>query len=368
MRQRQIVFLTIAVHMAACSTTQQIVRQETSSGSVEFVPIEASKEIKEGFALTVKPLDASELDRHAYFFSRLDGRFLFDYTETAMVRYYNTLETGENTSVVMRERRKQSFGLLDSKVQSGEMPSKVADFIKYKIKAKDEIGKNGLQPRKSSMWEVGQNKNPYFRKGGYMSIFQLTVENHSGKNETVELEKLLIQNGNEQLYPYSTEKLLDYDYTDDQKSNLHRMNMPTKLIVPDGEMVVKFISTPPLNAKESVSVQYIVGDDVEKFDFRMEVEESKENTDYARFEFIPKTEPLDVKRFYAVIVTSSDTTILKENIYYYPLNKLNDSFSIYAIHGIDYGFQYGFLRGVRFSDYSNGKVKIPFQPPVEYNQ
>lgn len=361
-----IAVVALLISFLGCSTTQTLVKQETGTRSIEFSPSEASKEIKKGLVLKVKPMDASDLDLHTYFYSRLDGRFFFDYTETDIIRYYNTLETDDDYDEMIKARRNQSFGLLDKKVSSGLLPSNVSELIKYKIKAKDAIGKNGLQPSKNSMWSLAQSKNPYFQRGDYMGVFQLTVENLSGKNQSLELEKLLVQNGNEQLYPFSTDRLLEYEYSDDQKKNLHRINMPDKLVVPDDEKVIKFISTPPVNAKQEVSVQYIMGDDAIKYGFEMDVTVSKENIEFKRFEFSPKKGEFNTNRFYSVIVTQDDTTILKSNVFFYPNNRLHDTFSVFSILGVEGGFQYGSLVKARFSDFEKGKIEIPYEKPIEY--
>ncbi|MCB9192488.1 MAG: hypothetical protein H6602_12570 [Flavobacteriales bacterium] len=358
-----------AVFLVACSTTQTLVKKETGSTNIEFKPTEVSKEIRSGLKLTVKPIDASALDIHTYFYSRLDGRFFFGYDETSIIRYYNNLESAnDDHDEKLKVRRKQSFGLLDDKVKSGLIPATAAELIKYKIKDRDGVGENGIPDRSSTRWSVGQNKNPYFQNGDYMSVVQITVENQSGKNEILELEKLLIQNGNEQLYPFNTDRLLEYEYSDDQKKNLHRINMPDKLTIPNDEKVIKFISTPPINPRQPLSVQYIVGDDVVKFDFEMEVKVSKEDVAFKKFEFSAKKGEFDVSRFYSVVVTKSDTTVLKSNVFYYPTNHLSDKFSIYSILGVEGGFQYGALRNVSFSDFEKGKVEIDYDKVIQYEK
>lgn len=336
---------------------------------VSFIPDEIPHEIAPGFELLITPIDAKVMNQIAHETTSYDG----DYEK---IRSVSTLIKEElrqaNLSKEERRRiesRKQIVDFVREKVNGGEIPETVGEYLTWKLWNKP-VGTDGIET------SIGRGYpslyNPYKLNNKYLSVFRLAFKNTSEAVKRVKLNELLFNSGYEQLYPFETSYFEKIYETEQEKLRIiYRINMPNELIVPSGETVIKYVSIPSLNpTTKDLDVKLIQEDANQSFKFNVNVDEQSLTTLLEKITFKAQDEwKLQVLRYYFVITTpDKQIHVIKDNTLFLPQEIKNEKLSIYGIATLSSGYTFAKKENFTLSQYPYSEIELKFEEKQEYRK
>ncbi len=348
---------------------KEILKIDESYQRINFTPETITSQINSDFDLTITPIDAKLMNQVIYETASYDGNYeKIQSVSTLMEEQLRkkTLSKEERRNV---EFRKQIVEYLREKISQRELPRSVGEYLTWKIWNKSE----GTDGTKISIGNGYPSlNNPYKVNRKYLSVFRLTFKNMSTSIKRIDLDNLLFNSGYEQLYPFKTsyfEKL----YEDDQEKirTIYRLNIPNELVVPPGEVIVKYVSIPSLNpTTEGLNIKYISEGETKKFEFDVSIEEQLQTTLLEKITFKAEDEwKLQVKRYYWVIVTPDDQIhIIKNNSLFLPQEIKDKNLSIYGIATLITGYTFAKKENFTLSQYLHNEVELDFNEKQQYEK
>ena len=354
-----------------CSSTKipkkETIKIDETYQKVSFTPETISKEISTGFQISITPIDAKEMNGIAYTTTLFDGDYEKKKSISTIIE-----EQLKQLNLSEEERRKielrqQISDYIKDKIKQGELPENAGDNLMWKLWNKN-AGTDGTER------SIGRGFpgifNPYKVNNKYLSVFRLTFKNTSRVVKRLELRELLFNSGYEQLYPFETsyfEKL--YENDQEKLRIIYRLNMPNELVMPPGETVIKYVSTPSLNPTiQNLNVKLIQDEQTESFNYSVQIDGQSQTTFLEKYTFKAKNEfNLQVKRYYLILVTENNQIhIIKENSLFLPQEIKLDNLNLYAVATLYTGYTFGKLENFKLSQYPSNQIEIKFSEPQKY--
>lgn len=343
--------------ISSCSSSAYL----RTTKSVEFTnttfqPDHLSLEIEPNFVLTVFPEDAYLVDSVCSLMHLMSGNYE-RYSMSFSTTYLRPMTKGEQKVSERSLERKRAIRRL---ADIGALPTEAATAMLDLIFGETE-GTEGFElglDRKFS-----SQSNPFYLGDDHLSVFRLSFYNSSKSVKSLDLNSLLVISGNEQLIPFETVFLERAHRGNLAKvENAYRLNMSSRLVVPPGGKVVKYIAVPPLsNLDERISLKVLKNDgSMIHFNFEKEYSHQSKSVKYEGYYF---TNGLSYSaRSYYVLTTESGRTIPVENNSIYISQSNEDKY--YSVYGVFFSknkLYFGKKENFRFLDYPDHSVEIGFK-------
>lgn len=328
--------------------------------SVTFSPEAQVKQIAEGLAVTVMPVDAASLNKKTFDAAIRRG----DYErEIAEKHIY------DDEAMIRSERRRvedwrKKVEVVFENERNGRISSRMAYFLIQRVAGGERRGYNGSEIRWfSSKKRYTGRYNPFFIRNNYLSVFSLLFENKSNEVASISIKNFQVASGNEVIYPYPMsyfEEILKENQS--VINNALRYNMPDRIVITPGQKIEKFIAVPPISMHTiDLIVQYI-DDEGAFFNYAYEVNSFREEKSITleKYEII-SFQRSDVQQSYHAyyIIEFEDGIIipLKENYFYVSEERANQEMLLCGL--VKYGRD-NFLRCLDIKANQFPQKRIPF--------
>lgn len=281
--------------LVSCSTVskQSVKVTNYSYSNVVFNPQDISRNISEDIVLTIKPVDAKDLDAIVINSIISDGNYKkeeflsFDFYRTL----YNGLSLKDKRDLKMFEKKLSGIKKI---LSDGYIEDTIADSLAYKIYNSLILNKDyGFDGSEGELKRNNNNYgdiNPYKIGNKYLSVFQLSFVNKGKNVESIDINDFQISSDSELLYPFKinyfenikekSPKIMD----ESKLKFIYRMNMPDLLRLTPNQRVVKFFATPAIMSNnKNLELNYIIDGDVVDFSFLVNTEAITEKLYFTKY-------------------------------------------------------------------------------------
>lgn len=357
MEWKYLLFSIILTIFLACSPrTQRSVKNTLTKTTIitEFQPTNGTKELRDDVSLTVRPLDAKELNVSAYLGAMQTGgnyeKVIFDWEQRLL--------SNENSNISKETRReikrvKTILAYLDELVSKKKLTQEISKEIKISL-----LNKGGWSYDRYGFSSMNAY-NPYrMSDNKYLSIFELIFKNKSNEVREFSIEDFQIINGYEQLRPLKTEYFEGiYDGEDPRLRFVYRNNLPDNFVLPPNGEIRKYIAVPPVNTTSpNLSFKYIQEKKAVNYDFTVNIKSFEEN--FEEFQFDTRRYSSESDNNYLLVVRNDEIKHIKGNSLLLPEEQKNIEVSLYGVVRSYSGFYYVELKDFKFSDFPRNSIRL----------
>jgi len=338
----KILHLIMIMILSSCATLVREVREpnrfiEITYENVEFQPSDISLGIRPDFYLSVKPIDATEIDSVTTIASRRTGAYEMNIVETY------TLENEPQTrkEKMMVEISKRIIGQMND----NEIPIDVGTNLINRIWRGENAGFDGSEVITFTKTAYTSTFNPYFHNNNYLSVFELNFTNNSKSLQTFFNNQFQVVSDSESLRPYNTNSFISRFNNENNRNkqsltdNVIRYNLSETLTIAPNQNIKKYISVPAINKSSSnVEVQFIDDNvNIHQFNFNVKHHVKIANYTLTNFkfdsDFFWRNSIFNKSRyddFLSIKLQDGRSFALKNNSFYIPQQEVDQI--IYVCH------------------------------------
>lgn len=326
----------------SCAPQKDITKVVTEGNSERllFVPNQSAITLNNGVIVTVKPISADSLDRYVSLLSGLSGKYNYTNISSQKVDYKLVYKAGE----LQDESMLNILSSVDNYCNSKNYPKNRTDKILSTI-----INAYSSPEEKNKILKT-INTNPFYYDNKYLSVYEIKLFNSSQKPQIVNLSDFNFVSGNECFLPFSKENFKLLSPLNNSYSVLNRIYFPENLVIEPNDTVVKYISTHPLNYKNSFLKVYAQNKPI-KFEVEYQNNKIEKVVNYYRLHLKNVTPGLFVAAFDSYTLEYFDIEGVDVLI---PENKLNTAIDIVLFrksHGASKAFFISIATDIKLSEH-----------------
>jgi hypothetical protein len=264
------------------------------------------------------------------------GVMTIDYESRALEKEGLTRE-----EKLLIQEKKQCENFINQKLSEKEISKEAAEFLIWKL-WNPYKGMDG-----TSVDEESINRptfNPYFVNEKYLSVFKLVITNQGDNKESISINSLFIQNGDEQLLPIKTKQLASYHKDAIRPDMARRLNLPNDLVIFPGDTIVKYVAIDPISvSKGSFRLRYDLDEKFIEYEYTVAIKTRA--TEETKYKYTFKSDDFEygyyINRYYFVLeMPDSSIVPLVENSIYLPKKYITKNVNVIGIAEGDDGFFY----------------------------
>lgn len=298
MKYLKILLSLVILFSFSCKTPNKVtnVSRFGNVSKLKFSPSSQKIKTKNGLIVRFTPVSADTLNQKFRKLVQTSGKYKYSDVSTKVNKYVISDEKEESKE--KSDLQKIIEGLNKYQAEN-DIPNGLIDLY-----ISDLISEYGSEREKNNLLNK-TIQNPYYINDKYLSVFELSINNPTGKKINLKLSDVKLYNEKEKLYIYPSENLKRYQKDIDNHFLIDRCNFPSSLTIYPNDTIISYLSTSPIEKKDGKLDVYIT-DNKAKFSTKYIERNIKKEINFAHL----KTDITNNKIFAAYKNKNGDFTKL----------------------------------------------------------